>query len=122
MRQVMPMMATVPALHDEVMSTSLLTETKCAVSQTSSIGSHEGGGPNASGDGCIDQEGLSNTCGNMCAFIPVIATVPALHEEVMGASLLTEMAPPAPLPVLNSVTFSLSAALLVKVDAVMLRM
>ena len=51
-----------------------------------------------------------------------MATVPMLHEEVMGASLLMEMAPPAPLAIVKSVTFSLRAELLVKVDAVMFRM
>ena len=40
---------------------------------------------------------------------PVMLTKPALQVEVMGASLLMLMAPPAPLPALKSVMLTLLA-------------
>jgi len=48
-------------------------------------------------------------------------TSPALHEDVIKASLLMLMAPPAPLPALKSVMLTLLAVFPEKVDVVMLR-
>ena len=48
-------------------------------------------------------------------------TMPALQEDVINVSLLTLMAPPAPLPCLKSVMLTRLAVFCEKVDEVMLR-